>query len=84
MSTVGTFANDIRNTPAILTFSKTDHKVPYKHNKLLYVTTMVNGVEFKRAFLYRGASINAMTYLVFTVSIGQIFLQLASKVCNLH
>ena len=55
----------MRNAHAIIIFSKKDHKVPYKNNRKLCVTAVVNGVEFKRAFLDGSASINAMPYSVF-------------------
>ena len=44
--TAGSFANEMRSAPAILTFLEKDHKVPYKHNKSLYVTAVVKGVDF--------------------------------------
>ena len=62
MSTAGPCANEMRNASAIITFLEKDHKVPYKHNIPLYDIVVVNGVEFKCAFLEGGTSINAMPY----------------------
>ena len=65
MSFAGPLASEMRNVPAVIIFSEKYHKVPYKHNRLLYVTVVVNGVEFKCAFLDGGASTSAMPCSVF-------------------
>ena len=57
----------MKNASTIISFSQEDedHRVPYRHNRPLYVTAEVNGIEFKRTFLDSGASIKVMPLSVF-------------------
>ncbi|KAH7847621.1 hypothetical protein Vadar_028272 [Vaccinium darrowii] len=56
----GSVARTIREDSNTITFSDTDRRVPFPHNRPLFVTAYINGVELKRAFLDGGASINIM------------------------
>ncbi|XP_028117463.1 uncharacterized protein K02A2.6-like [Camellia sinensis] len=44
-----------------ITFSEANRAYPFPHNRSLFITTYINDVEFKRAFLDSGASINIIT-----------------------
>ena len=68
MSIAGPFAREMRNALAIISFYEKDHRMPYKHNRPLYVIGVVNDVGFKCTFLDGGASINAMLYSVFKMA----------------
>ena len=61
MSTEGSIPRKAKEQSSAITFSEADRKYPFSHNRPLYVTVFINGVEFKRAFLDSGASINIMT-----------------------
>ena len=56
----GSVARTIREDSNTIAFSDADKKVPFSHNRPLFVTAYINGMEFKRAFLDGGASINIM------------------------
>ncbi|GFY91112.1 hypothetical protein Acr_07g0013080 [Actinidia rufa] len=64
MSTTEPFAKEMRNAPAIISFFEKDHRVPYKHDIPLYVIVIVNGVEFKCAFLNGGKMRSATKFHV--------------------
>ncbi|CAL5386670.1 unnamed protein product [Camellia sinensis] len=61
MSTEGSIPRKAKEQSSAITFSEVDRKYLFSHNRPLYVTAFINGVEFKRAFLDSGASINIMT-----------------------
>lgn len=65
MSAEGSIPRAIRDESNSITFSDVDRRVPYPHNRLLYVTSRVNGIELKRTFLDSGASINLMPMSTF-------------------
>ena len=67
MSIMGSFAREMRNALAIISFMKQIIKCPTSETAIV-VIGVVNGVEFKCAFLDGGASINAMLYLVFKMA----------------
>lgn len=46
-------------------FSKADKEVKYHHNRLMYVTAIINGLEVRKVFIDNGTSINIMPYNVF-------------------
>jgi hypothetical protein len=56
----GSLPRTIKDELGAITFSEADRKVLHPHNRPLYVTARVNGVELKRAFMDGGASINIM------------------------
>lgn len=41
-------------------FTKPNYKVKYIYNRPLYMTTVINGFEIKRAFIDNGALVNIM------------------------
>lgn len=56
----GSVARTIREDSNAISFSDADRRVPFPHNRPLFVTAYINGMELKRAFLDGGASINIM------------------------
>ena len=48
-----------------ISFSKADREIRYPHNRPLYVTAVINGIEVRRAFIDNGASVNIMPYTMF-------------------
>ncbi|KAI8555548.1 hypothetical protein RHMOL_Rhmol05G0180800 [Rhododendron molle] len=65
MSAEGSVPQTIRDESNSVTFSDADRKVPYPHNRPLYITSRINGMELKRTFLDGGASINIMPLSTF-------------------
>lgn len=65
MSAEGSVPRTIRDESNSVTFFDADRRVPYPHNRSLYVTSFVNGMELKRTFLDGGASINLMPLSTF-------------------
>ncbi|KAI8530126.1 hypothetical protein RHMOL_Rhmol11G0031400 [Rhododendron molle] len=49
----GSVPRTIRDESNAVTFSDADRRVPYPHNRPLYVTSRVNGIELKRTFSRR-------------------------------
>lgn len=54
----GSVVQTIREESNTTSFSDVDRRVPFPHNKPLFVTDHINGVELKQAFLDGGPSIN--------------------------
>ncbi|XP_059669295.1 uncharacterized protein LOC132314449 [Cornus florida] len=54
-----------RSTGSALVFTEEDKCAPTPHNRPLYITSSLNGVELKRAFLDNGSSFNIMPLEVF-------------------
>lgn len=48
-----------------ISFSMVDREVRYPHNRPLHVTTIINGIEVRRAFINNGASVNIIPCTVF-------------------
>lgn len=61
MSAKRSVPRTIREDSNAITFTEADMRIPFPHNKPLYVIVCVNGVERRRAFLDGGASINLMS-----------------------
>lgn len=59
------FVKTVEEEENKITFSKADREVRYPHNRPLYVTAIINGIEVWRAFINNGASVNIMPYTVF-------------------
>jgi hypothetical protein len=56
----GSLPRTIKDESNAISFSDSDRRITHPHNRPLYVTARVNGVELKRAFMDGGASINIM------------------------
>ncbi|XP_059638839.1 uncharacterized protein LOC132281121 [Cornus florida] len=54
-----------RSPGSAIVFTEEDKYVPTTHNRPLYVTASLNGVELKRAFMDNGSSLNIMPLEVF-------------------
>lgn len=65
MSAEGSILRTIRDESNSITFSDADQRIPYPHNRPLYITSCINGTELKHTFLYGGASINLMPLSTF-------------------
>lgn len=56
----GIIIRNITEGSNMITFLEADREVSYIHNRLLYVTVIINGLEARRTFIDNGASINTM------------------------
>jgi hypothetical protein len=65
MAMDGSVPRTIREGANSITFSDADRRVTFSHNRPLYVTALIKGVELRRAFLDGGASINIMPLATF-------------------
>lgn len=68
MSVEGSVPQTIRDESNSITFTDADKRVPFLHNRPLYVTACVNSVELKCVFLYDRASINLMPLSTFKMA----------------
>mgnify|MGYP000911897260 CR=1 FL=1 len=68
MASTGSVIHDAKEAESAITFSDAGVQVPHLHNRPLYVHSTVHGVEFKRALLDGGASLNIMPFTTFNAA----------------